>query len=110
MKKGAVSETAPAFMHLMAEDMTTELIHGEEARYRVHRPLRFSLRPRFRLDHVGAHRAAARRSGARRVGDGCQPALALRKAIGSTRDPLILTSKCRWLPNARPVAPTSPMT
>ena len=40
---------------------------------------------------------------------GGQPALAESQPIGSTRDPLTLTSKCRCAPYELPVLPTLPM-
>ena len=56
-------------------------------------------------------------SGAKNAGQTCggvsvtggQPALAESQPMGSTRDPLTLTSKCRYAPYELPVLPTLPM-
>ena len=58
----------------------------------------------FRLTHADVCEAKRRVNGGRRVRN--QPALTESHDIGSTRPPLIQTSKWRWLAVDRPVLPT----
>src|SRR5690606_14861053 len=121
-KKGAVSETAPfthgrtvASLRAMPKDVTTDRIHGADARYSFHRLLPSVRRrvqgnassERMTKPTVNTRRLMARPWDPKSVTD--QPALAASQEYGSTSPPLIQTSKCRWFAVERPVLPTKPM-